>query len=145
MTTKEYLTQYRRLMADIAFYKSLKEDAIYNVASLKSPNMDGDRVQTSPKNDPIGILVIEYERNIAKYDMEILSCKAKMILISNQIDHMREVDEEYFKLLTYKYIIGLDWQEISQKMYMSMSKVTHLHSPALLKFESLYGENYKNA
>lgn len=144
MTTKQYLNLYRKYMADIVFYEALKEEAIYNVASLKSPQL-GDRVQTSPQNDPVGNLVIEYERDVAKYNMEILSCKAKMLLINNQIDKMREVDDNYYKILTYKYKIGMDWQQISQKMYMGMSTVTHLHSPALMKFEEMFGEHYKNA
>ena len=145
MTTKQYLSQYRKFMADIVFYETLKEEAIYNVSSLKSPQLGGDRVQTSPQNDPIGALVIELERDIAKYNIEILSCKAKMILISNQIDHMREVNEDYFKILTYRYKIGMDWKDISQKMLLGMSTVTHLHCPALQHFEKLFGENYINA
>ena len=143
MKTKQYLNQYRKLMADILFYETLKEQAIFDVASLKSPKIDGDRVQTSPQNDPVGNLVIEYERDIARYNIEILSCKAKMIMISNQIDRIREVNEEFYKLLTYRYKIGMDWKEISQKMYLGLSTVKHLHSPALRKFEDLFGENYK--
>lgn len=143
MKTKQYLNQYRKLMADILFYERLKEEAIFNVASLKSPKIDGDRVQISPQNDPIGNLVIEYERDIAKYNIEILSCKAKMILISNQIDRIREINDDYYKILTYRYKIGMDWNEISKRMYLGLSTVKHLHSPALRKFESLFGEHYK--
>ena len=141
MTTKQYLSNYRKYMSDIVFYETLKEEAIYNVASLKSPQL-GDKIQKSPENDPVGNLVIEYERDVARYNLEILSCKAKMILISNQIDKMREINEDYYKILSYRYKIGMDWQEISQKMYLGMSTVTHLHSPALRKFEELFGENY---
>ena len=144
MTTKKYLMLYRKYMSDIAFYESLKEEAIYNVASLKSPNL-GDRIQSSPQNDPVGNLVIEYERDVAKYNMEILSCRSKMLMISNQIDKMREINEDFFKILTYKYKIGMDWQQISQKMYMSLSKVTHMHAPALHVFEENFGEHYINA
>ena len=141
MDTKQYLGLYRKYMADIAFYKTLKKEAIYNVASLQSPQL-GDKIQKSPENDPVGNLVIEYERDVAKYNMNILSCKAKMLIISNQIDKIHEVNEEYYKILTYRYKIGLDWQEIAKKMFMGLSTVTHLHAPALHKFEELFGENY---
>lgn len=144
MTTKQYLCLYKKYMGDILFYETLKEEAISNVASLKSPQL-GERVQTSPHNDPVGNLVVEYERDVAKYNIEILSCKTKMIAISNQIDRMKEINEDYYKILVYKYKIGLDWQEIAKRMYMGVSTVTHLHSPALLKFEELFGGQYKNA
>lgn len=147
MTAKEYLGKYRKHMSNIVFYEAMKEEAIVNIASLRSPNLD-DRVQTSPENDPIGNLVIQLERDIAKYNIEILSCKAKMILIDNQLCSMLEMTEikkrdVYYKILSYKYKLGMNWDEIAEKMMTSRSNVTHLHSPALQKFDDLYGETYR--
>lgn len=144
MTTKNYLRLYRKYMSDILFFETMKEDAVENVASLKSPSF-GDRVQTSPQNDPIGNMVIEIEKDIAKYNIEILSCKAKMFMIDSQIMQIREYNEDYFRILAYRYKSGMDWQDIASKMYMGLSTVTHLHSPALKKFEELFGEHYINA
>jgi hypothetical protein len=144
MTSKQYLSKYRKYMADIVFFETMREQALYNVASLKSPQF-GDKVQTSPENDPIGNLVIEYERDVAKYTIEILSCKAKMVMIDNQICQIRQVNEDFYKILSYRYMVGLDWQEIANKMYMGLSTVTHLHCPALKKFEEMFGEHYINA
>lgn len=144
MTTKKYLSLYRKYMKDIVFYEAMKQEAIKDVASLRSPSFD-DRVQTSPQKDPIGNLVIEYERDVARYNIEILSCKAKMFMIDNQICQMREVNEDYFKILAYRYKAGMDWQKIAEKMFLGLSTVTHLHSPALNKFEELFGNHYKNA
>ncbi len=144
MTTKKYLSMYRKYMADIVFYETMKEEAIQNVASLRSPSFD-DRVQSCPENDPIGNLVIAYERDVARYNIEILSCKAKMFMIDNQICQMREVNEEFFKLLAYRYKAGMDWQTIAEKMFLGLSTVTHLHSPALAEFEKMFGEHYKYA
>lgn len=144
MTAKQYLMQYRQFMKNIIFYETMKEEIIKNVASLKSPIL-GDRVQASPSNDPIGNLVFELERDIAKYDMYILSNKVKMVMIDNQICKIREINEDYYKLLSYKYKCGMDWQQIAEKMYMGLSTVTHLHSPALKKFDDLFSSEYKNA
>lgn len=144
MTAKQYLSLYRKYMSDIVFLESMKEEAVINIASLKSPSYE-ERVQTSPENDPIGNLVIELERDIAKYNIEILSCKAKMFMIDNQICQMREYDTDFYKILSYRYKAGYDWQQIADKMFMGLSTVTHLHSPALQKFEELFGENYKYA
>lgn len=144
MTPKKYLMQYRKYMSDIVFYEAMKEEAILNVASLKSPTF-GDRVHTSPENDPIGNLVFELEKDIAKYDMSILTCKIKLMMIDSQISKIRDINEDYFKILSYKYKAGLDWQQISQKMFMGLSTVTHLHAPALHKFDELFGHEYRNA
>lgn len=144
MLTKEYLSLYRKYMSDIVFYESLKENAMNNVASLKSPVLS-ERVQNSAKNDPIGNLVIEYERDVAKFDIEILSCKTKMLMIENQIAKIREIDDTYYKILSYRYVCGYDWKEISKKMLLSMSTVTHIHAPALKKFEEIFGEHFINA
>lgn len=144
MTAKQYLALYRKYMSDIVFLESMKEESIINIASLKSPSYE-ERVQTSPENDPIGNLVIELERDIARYNIEILSCKAKMFMIDNQICQMREYNTEYYKILSYRYKAGYDWQQIAEKMFMGVSTVTHLHSPALRKFDELFSEHYKNA
>ena len=142
MTTKQYLSKYRKCMADIAFYEALKEQAINDVASIQSPKLE-EKIQSNPENDPVGNLVIELERKIARYNLEMLNCKAKMVIIENQLWQIREIDEAFYKLLSFRYIMDLDWNEIAQKMYMSYSKATHLHSPALQKFEELFGENYR--
>ena len=143
MTAKQYLSRYRRYMADILFYEALKDDAISDIASLRSPSFD-ERVQSSPNNDPIGNLVIELERNIGKYNLEIINCKAKMILVENQICKLREYNEDHYRILAYKYKLGLGWDEIAKKMYMSRSAVTHMHSPALRKFDELFSDSYRN-
>ncbi|MBO7734707.1 MAG: hypothetical protein J6S67_19260 [Methanobrevibacter sp.] len=143
MTAKQYLSRYRKHMADILFYEALKDDAINNISSLKSPSFE-ERVSVSPQNDPIGNLVIEYERNVGKYNLEIINCKAKMILIENQICKLREVNEDYYRILAYKYKLGLGWDEIASKMYLSRSAVTHMHSPALRKFDELFSDSYKD-
>jgi hypothetical protein len=144
MTTKQYLSQYRKYLSDIVFFKALKEDAIKNVASLKSP-MFGDKISKSPENDPIGNLVFELEKDIAKYDMAILARKVKIMLIDKQLCEIRDINEDFYKLLSYKYKIGMDWQAIADKMYMGLSTVTHLHAPALHKFDELFGSEYRNA
>lgn len=144
MTPKEYLQQYRKLMTDIYLYEALKEEAVINVASLKSPAF-GDKIQKSPENDPIGNLVIEIEKKIAKYNIQILRCKTQMFVIESQIDKIKEIDKDFSTILAYRYLVGLDWQQIADKMFMSLSKVTHLHGPALRKFEEMFENDLKNA
>lgn len=147
MTAKEYLSKYRSHMSNIVFYEAMKEEAITNIASLRSPNFD-ERVKSTPQNDPIGNLVVQLERDITKYNLEILSCRAKIILIDNQLCALLERSdiqdrEIYYKILSYKYKLGMNWDEIAEKMMSSRSFVTHLHSPALQIFDELYGDTYR--
>lgn len=142
MTAKQYLSKYRACMSDIAFYEKLKEQAVVDIASVSSPQLE-ERVQTSPEGDPVCQLVIELERNIARYNIEILNCRVKMNIIENQIYSIREHSDDFYKLLTYRYMMGMDWNEIAQKMYKSYGIVTHLHSPALQKFDEMHGDFYR--
>lgn len=144
MKAKEYLGKYMKLKSDIVFYETMKNEAIYNVAGYKSPCLDNDGGGHSVKDDPVGNLVIELEKEVAKYDMKIIACRTQMALIDKQLLGMLEIDSEYYKLLVYKYKLGLSWQEIADRMYKSYSSVTHLHGPALQKFDELYGNFYRN-
>lgn len=144
MKAKDYLSKYMKLKSDIVFYETMKNEAIYNVAGYKSPSLENDGGSHSVKDDPIGNLVIELEKEIAKYDIHIIACKAQMALMDKQLSGMLEVDSEFYKLLVYKYKVGLSWQDIADKMYKSYSAVTHLHGPALKKFDELYGDSYRN-
>lgn len=141
MTAKQYLQKYRKYMSDIVFYETLKESAIKDISSLKSPGFE-ERVKSSPKNDPVGNLVVELEKNIAKYNMEILNCRSNIAVMTNQINRIKEIDEDYHKLLVYRYIMGLDWDSIAAKMFMGVSTAQHLHSPALATFHNNFHETY---
>ena len=62
MTAKQYLQSYqrieRRYNAVVEQIKSIENEMI----SLRSPNFD-ERVQTSPKKDPIGEIVCNLEKD----------------------------------------------------------------------------------
>ena len=83
MTTKQYLTSYRSMKgiynAIIEEYKSVESD----IVSLKSPSL-GDRIQSSPKNDPIGEIVCRLEDKRGKIGLKMVEYNAKLMLIENQ-------------------------------------------------------------
>ena len=143
MTAKEYLSTYRKYMSDIVFYETLKEGAIRDIASLRSPSFD-ERIKSNPQKDPIGDLIVKLQKDLAKYDVEIVKCKVKMALIESQVDKIKDKSEDCYKLLVYKYILGLSWDDIAEKMINSKSFVTHLHAPALNIFCELFCDSYEH-
>ena len=80
MTAKQYLQDYRRLegkyKASVEEYKNVESEMV----SLKSPNLDGDRVQSSPKNDPIGEIVVNLEDEKAKIGMRMVRFNSQMLV-----------------------------------------------------------------
>ena len=74
MTAKQYLQHYRTLEGNyktaIEEYKNVENDMI----TLKSPTL-GDKVQSSPQNDPIGDMVINLEKQKAKIGLKIVKYK----------------------------------------------------------------------
>lgn len=138
MTAKQYLQSYRWLETkyNVALeeYKGVESDYI----TLKSPSFD-DRVQTSPINDPIGELVIRLESQKGKIALEMLACKSRMAVMRNQI---AEMGDEFYMLLTLRYICCHDWKSICEKMAISRTQANRLHGIALLEFERRYGANF---
>lgn len=143
MTAKQYLSRYRKCVSEIVFYKNMIETAANDIASIKSPSFE-ERVQTSSRNDPIGELIIELEKDIGKYNIGIVNCKTKMIIIDNQIKKINEINEEFYKILSYRYEVGADWKTISKEMLVSRSTLDRLHGAALAKFDDLFGDTYRN-
>ena len=71
--------------------------------------------------------------------------KNEVNLIFETNTNLENSGEEFFKLLAYRYKAGMVWQTIAEKMFLGLSTVTHLHSPALAEFEKMFGEHYKYA
>ncbi len=134
MTAKQYLQGYRKLECSyksaIEEYKNVENEMI----SLKSPGFD-ERVQTSPKKDPIGEIVIELEKQKAKLGINIIDYKSKMQLIRNQISELQSVDDDYYAILMFRYILYKDWKFICNNMAMSRTKANEVHGYALLEFD----------
>lgn len=142
MTAKQYLQDYRRLEVKyktaVEEYRSVESDMV----SLKSPNLDGDRVQSSPKNDPIGEIVVNLENEKAKIGMRIVKLRSQMLVIRNQISEMEKIDNDYCHILLLRYVLYKDWKFVCSSLNMSRTQANIVHGKALLEFDKNFGLNY---
>lgn len=142
MTAKQYLQQYRKLEGRynmiLEEFKNLENDMI----TLKSPDLSGDRVQTSPKNDPIGEIVCQIESQKGIIGIQMVNFRNQMFLIRNQIHEISEVNDEYGTILALRYIIYKDWKFICNKLYMSRAQANIVHNKALQEFDKRFKDSY---
>lgn len=141
MTAKEYLQLYRKYERYynlvIEQIKSIDNEMI----SLKSPTFD-ERVQTSPKKDPIGEMVCALEKEKGKLGMRMTEYKAKMTLIQRQVAEMDKTNSEYYVILLLRYILFKDWQFICESLHVSRAQANRLNGQALLEFDTKFGHIY---
>lgn len=143
MTAKQYLQSYQRAERNynlvIEQIKSIENEMI----SLKSPNFD-ERVQTSPKKDPIGEMVCSLEREKGRLAMKMTQYKAKMILIKRQIAEIDMINNDYYIVLLFRYVLYKDWKFICDNLNLSRAQANRVHGQALYEFDNKFGANYKD-
>ncbi len=142
MTAKQYLQDYKRLennyIMAIEEYKNVEREMV----SIKSPNLDGDRVQTSPQNDPIGKIVVDLEDEKAKIGIRIVKLRAQMTIVRNQISEMENTNAEFGHILLLRYVLYKDWKFICSQLNICRAQANIVHGKALLEFDSKYGTNF---
>lgn len=142
MTAKQYLQSYRSLegkyKAAVEEYRSVESDMV----SVKSPNLDGDRVQSSPKNDPIGEMVVNLENERAKIGMRMIKLRSQMTVVRNQISEMESLDNDYCVILLLRYVLYKDWKFVCHNLNLSRTQANAVHGKALAEFDKLFGDVY---
>ena len=137
MTAKEYLEDYKRIVKRRKMLIKQIEDIDSDIISIGGINY-GDKVKNSPKNDPIGEIVIQLVNKKARIGLNIVALQAKEVVYANQIAQMQENNEAYYEVLVYRYMFGLEWKEICDAMKKSRSRINVLHGEALKEFDLLF-------
>lgn len=141
MTAKQYLLSYRnierRYKTIIEQIKSIESEMI----SLKSPGFD-ERVQTSPKKDPIGEMVCNLEKEKGRLGMRLTECRAKMFLMQKQVSDIEDISNDYYVILLFRYILFKDWQSICDILHLSRAQANKLHGFALVEFDQKFSKFY---
>ena len=126
-----YLSRYRRLNQRID--RLLEEQSRWRERALKiTPTLSqapGGGGSGSPIERPMDkVLEIDIEINREIDEMQIARKEIR--------DTLNQLEDENLKLLMeYRYIDGLTWEQIAEKMDYSRQWVTSLHGTALLKIE----------
>ena len=142
MTAKQYLQEYRRIegkyKAAIEEYRNVESEMV----SIKSPKLDGDRVQTSSKSDPIGEIVCNLEDERAKIGMKMVKFNSQMLMIRNQISQMEVVDNDFYVILLFRYVLYKDWKFVCDKLNLSRAQANVVHGRALQEFDRAFNQIY---
>lgn len=136
MTAKEYLRQLRKIDRQLELLFKEREELEKAQTFMRSPQMDGDRVQTSPSGDPpwMGYL-IKWEEMTArigeKWD-ELIELKQTII---DQIGMLS--DTRYIDILGKRYVEFKSFEMIAVEMGYSFEYTLRIHWEALKAFEHI--------
>ncbi len=141
MTAKEYLSMPKALREEIlcdldnlAAMRSVVEDCTTHLSFTAGRN-------PSRNKDTFENVMLD----IASEEEKIEAKKLRMYeMVRDILSLIRQIPEKkYQDVLRLRYILGLDWQTVSQKMYVGSDYVFTLHRDALTEFELVYSENRK--
>lgn len=139
MTAKEYLSQLLNLERLIEA-KRLECERLDAMSKKVSSTLSDCKVETSHDHDKTAVIVIqviELKKDIREQMNTYLELQEK---ISKEIDAIE--DMRYRSLLIMRYITGLKFGEISEKMNYGTRWVLILHREALKEFDRLHSERY---
>jgi DNA-directed RNA polymerase specialized sigma subunit len=135
MNAKEYLSRYHETEIKINKLQQMVDEYIRLANSIPGINFDAIRV------DGTKSLQAPFEKWILKAlddEAVIIELKRKLPIIKGEIiafiDELE--DKELRKLLIYRYLDWSSWQEIADKMFVSIStlKRWHIKALSLLKY-----------
>ncbi len=136
MTAKEYLRQLRRIDRQLELLFKEREELERAQTYLRSPQIDGDRVQTSPSGDPpwMGYLIKweEMSNRIGKKWDELIKKKETIIDQIGTLSDSRHID-----ILGKRYVEFKSFEVIAVEMGYSFEYTLRIHWEALKAFEHI--------
>ena len=128
--TKEFLKEHIKKLEEA---KGLKYEIEQMYQTMKSPIITGMPAAHSPDKDKIGVVISQIQEKEIRY-------LAKLNVILNE---EKEIDEFIDSLedsrqrivMRYRYISGLEWEQVCVKAHYSWQHTHRLHSDALNKLK----------
>nr|DAQ41905.1 MAG TPA: Protein of unknown function (DUF1492) [Caudoviricetes sp.] len=139
MTAKEYLSQLLNLERLIEA-KRLECERLDTMSKKVSSTLSECKVEASHDNDKNVVIIIhmiDLKKDISEQMKVYAELQAK---ISKEIDAVEDI--RYRSLLIMRYINGLKFGDIADKMNYGTRWVLILHREALKEFDRLHGERY---
>ena len=109
--------------------KRLKLEALRTLSVENSSKLDSQPSGTSSvhsRNEELVCKIIELEEEIKKEEIELQKEKVRMLEL---IEHISDLNEQ--RVLIERYIQHMNWQEIADSLYCSISWTYRLHGRAL--------------
>lgn len=138
MTAKQYLRQIKDLDQHVNNRLSYYERCARDIASLKSPRLDADRVQSSGSGAGFTAAIEKLVDLQAETNKLIDEFIEKRDLIVKQIE---QLPEPYSSLLFKKYIEYKDFLVIANELNYNYTWLLELHGFALKMFSNTFGLN----
>ena len=132
MTAKNYLSQIRALELTARILERKMEDLREQAAGLKAVAYDKDKVQSTPKN-AFEETMVRLAETEAMYKKAIADHHQAVQTRTQQIGELEK--PEHVKVLMLRYVDGLRYDDIAERMEYSTDWVKHLHQAALEEFE----------
>lgn len=130
MTLEEYLSSASYMNDHIKIL--LEEKAKLNhIATAINCDMSKERVQASASGDKLPNIIakiIDLERQI---DREIDAYIDRKRAIRALIKSVLPVSEIQWRVLVYRYMMGLCWDDVSDKCNYSVSQIKRIHKAAI--------------
>lgn len=130
MTAKEYLEQIGHLEHKINCMKDRAE--YYDRMSLSIPGPCYDKIGSNPNRNLEApfikwlIKIDEIKLEIAKKEEELKNLKAEALMKIEDLDN-----EDYKKILIFRYIEHMEWNDICGKLHISKTTSKRWHNEAL--------------
>ena len=131
MTEKEFLNQARDIDRQIKFDLAELEEIRAKVYSISSPNYTEKVSGTHSSAAPFECALERLWEREEKLGVELAELESKRAEIMAAIRSVG--DGEEMLILQYRYIDGMKWDDIADKMFLSKSTIKRKHEDALSK------------
>ena len=134
MSVDEYLKQGRMLDQRIRYHMRKLEELRAAACAVSAPRPRQDPVQASPTGDAPFVRTLErIEEMEERIDREI----CLLMELKEQIEDMiRKLDSwEYQLVLIYRYLEGMTWDEVGEKLAAGRTTLKRWHTKALSLLE----------
>lgn len=142
MTAKEYLLRVRYLDICLKQKEELLADMLKSRTHLSSFDYSKDRVQTSSDGSGftnISDEIIDLGKSIERDRFKFYQERSKIV---DQIQGVEKAD--YCNLLYRRYVKYEPFEIIACNMFLSYTRIIHMHGEALNVFYKKYLQNNKN-
>lgn len=127
MTAKEYLSRYLVAKCEIDALLDQRQQ-LWDMMTKVTPSLQGDKVQGGKPTTTDEILAVykDLENEIFEKTKDLAIVMRE---IENAIDNVK--DDNQRRVLKYRYINGMTFEQIAVKMYYSWRQLHRIHGQAL--------------
>lgn len=135
---KRRLNGYRDLLTERAQLAEELQRLEALMASPSSPNMDGMPRSGSGPSNPVERIAIKHMELVDRYKAQIARMVEQQVAIETLIEDLEPTER---KLARYRYIDGLTWEDVCEKMIYSWRQTHRIHGRMLDKLVTKALEN----